>query len=84
MIRPHWGSAVSAVLTAIKATGQVEDIRPPVPSVNRRDVLVQFAIKGDPDTAANRVQPVEDAAAGVQAAHPGVTVEEFGAASANK
>ena len=78
------GSAVNAVLTAIKATGQVQDIRPPVPAANGRDVLVQFAIKGDPDTAANRVQPVENAAAGVQAAHPGVTVAEFGAASANK
>jgi len=77
-------SAVSDVLAAITATGQVQDIRPPVPAANGRDVLVQFAIKGDPDTAANRVQPVENAVAGVQAAHPGVTVAEFGTASANK
>ena len=77
-------STVNAVLTAIQATGQVQDIRPPVPAANGRDVLVQFAIKGDPDTAANRVLPVENAVASVQAAHPGITVAEFGAASANK
>ncbi len=77
-------SAVAAVLAGVKATGQVTDVRPPVPSPSGRQVLVQFAIKGDPDTADKRVPPVEDAVARVQAAHPGVTVEEFGDASANR
>ena len=41
-------------------------------------------MKGDPDTAANRVQPVEDAVTRVQAAHRDVTIEEVGQASVSK
>jgi len=77
-------SAVSAVMSAVQATGQVTNLRTPAASASGRQVLVQFAIKGDPDTAADRVQPVEDAVARVQAAHRGVTIEEVGDASANK
>jgi RND superfamily putative drug exporter len=76
--------AVAAVLAGVKATGQVTDIQPPVAAHGGRQVLVQFAVKGDPDTSDKRVQPVEDAVARVQAAHPDVTIEEFGQASANK
>jgi putative drug exporter of the RND superfamily len=77
-------SAVSAVVSGVEATGQVTDVRAPAVSASGHQVLIQFAMKGDPDTADNRVQPVEDAVARAQAAHPGVTVEEFGDASANK
>ena len=77
-------SAVAAVLAGVKATGQVTGIRPPATSANGHQVLVQFAVKGDPDTADKRVQPVEDAVARAQSAHPGVTIEQFGQASANK
>jgi uncharacterized membrane protein YdfJ with MMPL/SSD domain len=77
-------SAASAVLAAVQATGQVSGVRPPVTSASGRQVLVQFAMKGDPDTADTRVQPVEDAVTRVQAAHPGVTIEEVGDASVNK
>jgi putative drug exporter of the RND superfamily len=77
-------SAVQAVISGVQGTGQVQDMRPPVTSANGRDVLIQFAIKGDPDTAASRLQPVLDAMAGTRAAHPGVTIDEFGTASANK
>ena len=48
------------------------------------DVLVQFAMKGKPDTAADRVQPVLDAVTRARAAYPDVTIEQFGEASANK
>ena len=47
-------------------------------------MLIQFAVKGDPDTAATRVRPVLDAVARARAAHPDVTVEQYGEASANK
>jgi RND superfamily putative drug exporter len=77
-------SATSAVLTQVQATGQVSGARPPVTSPNGQQVLLQFAMKGDPDTASDRVQPVEDAVTRVQAAHRGVTIEEVGQASANK
>ena len=62
----------------------MQDIRAPAVSPSRHDVLIQFAMKGDPDTAANRVQPVLDAVSTAQAAYPGVTIQEFGDASANK
>jgi RND superfamily putative drug exporter len=77
-------SAAGAVISAVQATGRVTAVRVPVTSASGRQVLVQFAMKGDPDTAADRVQPVEDAVARVQAAHRGVTIEEVGQASVNK
>src|SRR5215469_16922014 len=60
-------SAASAVLAAVRATGQVTSIRMPVTSENGQQVLLQFSMKGDPDTAADRVKPVEDAVTQVQA-----------------
>ncbi len=77
-------SAVGAVLTAVHETGRVSGVRPPVTSANGRHVLIQFAMKGDPDTAYKRVQPVEDAVTRVQAAHRDVTIEQYGQASVNK
>jgi putative drug exporter of the RND superfamily len=77
-------SAVSAVIAGVQATGRVQDIRAPAVSPSRHDVLIQFAMKGDPNTAANRVQPVLDAVSKAQAAHPQVTIQEYGDASVNK
>ena len=59
--RGGFRSAVRAVITNVPGTGRVQDIRAPEVSSSWRDVLIQFAMKGDPDTAANRVQPVLDA-----------------------
>jgi uncharacterized membrane protein YdfJ with MMPL/SSD domain len=77
-------SAVRAVLSGVRATGQIQDVRPPAVSKDQHDVLIQFAMKGNPDTAANRVQPVLDAVSRAQATHPDVTIEQFGQASANR
>ena len=65
-------SAVRAVITNVPGTGRVQDIRAPEVSSSWRDVLIQFAMKGDPDTAANRVQPVLDAVSKTRAAYPGL------------
>ena len=77
-------SAVRAVISGLQGTGRVQDIRAPAVSPSRHDVLIQFAMKGNPDTAANRVQPVLDAVARARTAHPDVTIEQFGDASVNK
>jgi uncharacterized membrane protein YdfJ with MMPL/SSD domain len=77
-------AAVRAVVSGVQSTGRVQDVRAPVVSAGRHDVLIQFAMRGDPATAANRVQPVLDAVTRAQAAHPDVTIEQFGQASANK
>ena len=77
-------SAVHAVVSGVEATGRVQDLRAPAVSAGRHDVLIQFAVKGDPDTSADRVQPILDAVARARSAHPDVTIEQFGEASANK
>ena len=77
-------AAVGSVVSGVEATGMVQDVRAPVFSPDGRNVLIQFAVKGDPDTAANRVQPVLDAVNRARVSHPNVTIEQFGEASANK
>ena len=52
-------------------------------SRDRHSVLVQFDVTGDPSTAKDRIKPVLDAIAGVQAANPSLSVREVGYASAN-
>jgi putative drug exporter of the RND superfamily len=77
-------SAVRAVIADVQATGRVQNFRAPAVSPDRHDVLVQFGMKGDPDTSPNRVQPVLDAVARARAAHPDVRIDQFGEASGNK
>ncbi|MBE3008510.1 MMPL family transporter [Microbispora sp. NEAU-D428] len=87
---PAFRRAVEDVKRAVEATGQVEHVRTPYdeePSPvtqDRRTTLVQFDMKGDGGTAEERIQPVLDAVAGVQGAHPDLRVEEAGAASSAK
>jgi uncharacterized membrane protein YdfJ with MMPL/SSD domain len=84
----HSGSelrpAVSAVVATLKARSQVTHLRRPIESRAGRSALVQFELKGDAGTAEGRVQPVLDAVASVQRAHPAFTIEELGSASAQK
>src|SRR6185437_3171435 len=77
-------SAANAVRAAVRATGQASAVRAPVAAANGRQVLFRFSMKGNPDTAYSRVQPVEDAVMRVQAAHRDVTIEEVGQASVSK
>src|SRR5664279_882713 len=76
-------SAVRAVISGVQRNGRVADVRAPVVSSTHHDVLIQFAMTGSAETAADRVQPVLDAVRRAQAAHPDVTIEQFGDASAN-
>ncbi|WP_405897430.1 MMPL family transporter [Streptomyces sp. NBC_00727] len=79
-----WRTAARELTAAIQDTGEVTGLADPVASKDRKDALITFEMKGDPDTAADRVQPVLDAVAGVEAKQPGVTVSQFGDASAGK
>ncbi|HXA59132.1 MAG TPA: MMPL family transporter, partial [Streptosporangiaceae bacterium] len=86
---PAFQGAVTDAITAVRATGQVQNVRSPLAeggavSKDGHSALVQFDLTGNPDTASDRVQPVLDAVASVQRAHAGLRVEEFGDASANK
>jgi uncharacterized membrane protein YdfJ with MMPL/SSD domain len=73
--------AADAVVAGVQGTGLTQNLKSPLVSRDHRSALVQFDMKGDPDKAADRVQPVLDAVTKVKAAHPGLKVEEFGDAS---
>jgi RND superfamily putative drug exporter len=81
-------ATVRQVVTGLKATGQVQDVREPYAarliSSDRHSALVQFSMTGEALTASDRVQPVLDAVARTRLAHPAISLEQFGDASANK
>ncbi|MEV1328871.1 MMPL family transporter [Micromonospora costi] len=65
-------------VTGVAAVGQ------PVPARDGSALLLPITMSGDPETAADRVQPLRDATAGVQDAHPQLRVEQVGGPSINK
>lgn len=80
--------AVDDVMAAVRATGEVSDVVSPYDSKSLSkdglSALVQFNVRGDPDTAGERIEPVLDAVAKVQQGHPELRIEEIGGASMNK
>src|SRR4051812_47517922 len=74
-------AALPDVTQAVRSTGQATGLREPLVSKDGRDALVQFDMVGDPETAADRIMPVENAVAAAATRHPDVRVEEFGDAS---
>ncbi|WP_046775974.1 MMPL family transporter [Streptomyces yangpuensis] len=85
---PEFKKAVAAAIAAVDGTGLAQNIGDPYEtgafSEDKHDALVQFAVKGDPDTAADRIQPVVDALAKADEAHTDVTFGQYGAASGLK
>jgi uncharacterized membrane protein YdfJ with MMPL/SSD domain len=86
---PTFQHVVARVLGAVAATSQVKDVRSPFASggggqisKDRHSALVQLSMRGSSETAAERVQPVLNAVAGVQRQSRGFVVAEFGDASA--
>jgi RND superfamily putative drug exporter len=81
-------AAVTAVMDAVEATGKVTGVTSPYDadtlSEDGRSALVQFDMRGDAETASERVEPVLKAVAEVQKDHPALTIEEIGAASMMK
>jgi putative drug exporter of the RND superfamily len=85
---PEFRAAVDAVMKAVAGTGRVEEVTSPYESGtvsgDGRSALVQFAVKGDPATAGERIEPVLKAVAGVQDGHGKLRIEEIGGASMSK
>ncbi len=69
-------SVVTNIVSPYGKGGQV--------SADGHSALVTFDIKGDPDTAPDRIQPVIDAVDKAGAAHRDLTVAQFGDASVTK
>ncbi|HEX2895260.1 MAG TPA: MMPL family transporter [Marmoricola sp.] len=85
---PGMRAAVADLVARLEATGRVTEVGDPytngLVSEDGRSVLVRASMTGDPMTAADRVQPLVDAAAAVRRAHAGIRIDEFGDGSANQ
>ncbi|MGC5563474.1 MMPL family transporter [Streptomyces sp. FR-108] len=81
-------TAVAAVIKAVEGTGKVTDVTSPYDtktiSKDGRSALVQFDMRGEADTAGERVEPVLKAVEEVQKDHEALRIEEIGGASMNK
>ncbi|MFF7039827.1 MMPL family transporter [Streptomyces massasporeus] len=80
--------AVEAVVRAVEGTGRVTEVTSPYEtktiSKDGRSALVQFDMRGESDTAGERVEPVLKAVEGVQQDHESLRIEEIGGASMMK
>jgi RND superfamily putative drug exporter len=81
---PAFDTAVADVVAGVSRVAAVQGVHRGAVSKDGQAALVTFTIKGDKDKAVDKVQPVLDAVAAAQAAHPGFTIGEFGYASAQK
>ena len=84
-------AAVADVIGRLARVHAVEHLRSPYATGDRgqvsadgRSVLVRFDVRGSADSAADRIAPALAAVAAAQRAHPGMRIEEFGDASANR
>ncbi|MFJ7175027.1 MMPL family transporter [Streptomyces massasporeus] len=85
---PEFRDAVDAVVRAVEGTGRVTEVTSPYDtktiSKDGHSALVQFDMRGESDTAGERVEPVLKAVEGVQQDHESLRIEEIGGASMMK
>ncbi|MFG2575859.1 MMPL family transporter [Streptomyces sp. NPDC048481] len=85
---PEFRAAVAAVVAAVGKTGEATDVSSPYDtktiSKDGRSALVQFDMRGDSDTAGDRVEPVLKAVDAVGKEHSSLRIEEIGGASMAK
>ena len=88
---PAFRAAVEDVVRRLEATGVATNIQSPLHpayadqiSADARSAIVSFDIRGDPDTAPDRIEPVVDAVEQAQSSHPALTVGSFGEATADR
>jgi uncharacterized membrane protein YdfJ with MMPL/SSD domain len=88
---PAFKVAVADVVARLSKLEDVQNVRSPYDSANAdqisksgRAALVDFAIRGDADKAADKIDPVLAQVDDAQQAHPELFIGEFGDASAVK
>ena len=89
---PAVQEAIADVTSRLRKTPHVKDVQSPVGSrgdpaaisKDRRSALVTFAITGPKDKATDRIEPIQAAVTAAAKAHPGVSISQFGDASAEK
>jgi putative drug exporter of the RND superfamily len=77
-------AAAQDARTRLSGVAGVASVGDPVPAPDGSALLVPITLTGDPATASDRVQPLLDATATVQAEHPDLRVEEVGGPSIEK
>jgi len=76
--------AVAAdISNRMRALSGVSKVDSPIVAPDGKALLVPITMKGDPDTAGDRVKPLVNATAAVAGQHPQLRVEEVGDASIN-
>ena len=81
---PAFQAAIADVAKTVSKQSVVANVTSDAVSEDRRSALVQFDIKGDPETATERIQPVMDATKSVATRHSGLAIEQYGDASLTK
>ncbi|MEV4542427.1 MMPL family transporter [Micromonospora echinaurantiaca] len=92
LITPRGGNLDQAAAKAaaddaaarLRSVTGVASVGEPVPARDGSAVLLPITMSGDPETAADRVQPLRDATAQVQDGHPQLRIEQVGGPSINK
>jgi putative drug exporter of the RND superfamily len=77
-------AAAGEVRQQLSSLDGVGEVSAPIPSPKGTAVLVNVELKGDSDTASDRVQPLLDTTADVQRDHSDLRIEEVGGASLDK
>jgi uncharacterized membrane protein YdfJ with MMPL/SSD domain len=82
---PAFAAAVEDVVAKVSALDAVTNVRSPLDPENAGQIaggggaaLVEFEIRGDPDDATTKIDPVIAAVDDAQTAHPELFVESFG------
>jgi uncharacterized membrane protein YdfJ with MMPL/SSD domain len=86
---PEFKAVLKQVATRLSGLQHVRNVELPrtggsAVAPDRHAALVKFEIAGNSTQAADRVDPILDAVAAIQANHPSLRIEQFGDASANK
>jgi uncharacterized membrane protein YdfJ with MMPL/SSD domain len=85
---PAFRAAIEDVVAGVSTLDAVQNVRSPLSPENAGQIsgdghaaLVEFEIRGDPDEAVDKIDPVLDRVAELEQAHPGFFIGEFGDAS---
>jgi RND superfamily putative drug exporter len=88
---PAFQSALGDVVERLASTGVVADVQDPREVANAdqvakdgRSAVVTFDIRGSPDDAGGKIDPILAAVDGAKAAHPGLFIGTFGETSADE
>jgi RND superfamily putative drug exporter len=84
-------AVIADVVARVSKVADVQNVRSPLAPANADQIskdghsaLVQFDIRGDKDTAVDKIDPVLAGVAAAQRTHPGFVIGQFGDASAQK